>query len=115
MAEFSEVAKNWIRLCKYQSKKHDGIGICIDCPLNDNDNNVNCFCNVDPDVIVPEDIPKIEKIVMNWAKEHPEPRKPTWLELLVSLGVYNGIRADLYKELGKTVPDDILEALEETK
>lgn len=113
MAEFTEVSKNWIRLCKYQYKKHDGIGKCIDCPLND---YVNCFCcYIPPYDIRPENIPKIEKIVMNWAKEHPEPRKPTWLELLVSLGVYNGIRADLYKELGKTVPDDILEALEEIK
>ena len=112
MAEFTEVSKNWIRLCKYQYKKHNGIGICVDCPLND---YVNCICNVTPYKEIPEDISIIKTIVMNWAKEHPEPRKPTWLELLVSLGVYNGIRADLYKELGKTVPDDILEALEETK
>lgn len=33
MAEFREVMKHMVRICSSQEKKHNGIGICVDCPL----------------------------------------------------------------------------------
>jgi hypothetical protein len=32
---------------------------------------------------------RIEKIVMSWAAEHPEPKYPTWMEYLFT--IYNTV------------------------
>ena len=72
MAEFSEVMKQFDRMCK----SNPG---CIDCPLSKpapypDDCSVRVFIN-DPE--------RIESTIMQWAAEHPEPVYPTWWEYLV--------------------------------
>lgn len=69
MAEFAEVVKQKARMCKT-------IVTCIDCKLNfaNNDDNEDCVGFIDN---YPE---KAEKIIMEWAAAHPEPRYPSWAD-----------------------------------
>ena len=82
MAEFGQVIYEWRRLCTHQQEKHDGIYICEDCPMD-----VKDLCCKWPDESDENDIKEIERIVMEWAKEHPEPEYPTWAEWLEEMGV----------------------------
>ena len=70
MAQFVEVMKQARRLCAARG------GICNDsnCPL---DNGEACRLNVDLDG---EDYNELERIIMDWAAEHPEPVYPSWEE-----------------------------------
>lgn len=68
MAEFQEVMRQGKRMCE----RRDACGSCpifkakISCP-------VVCYENDRPLV-------NAERIIMEWAAEHPEPRYPTWEE-----------------------------------
>ena len=70
MAEFQEVMRQAKRMCKEFGNDCAGCGLASShCPLGhipQNWDGVN-FANV-------------ERIVMNWAENHPEPRYPTWKE-----------------------------------
>lgn len=70
MAQFVEVMKQARRLCAACG------GICNDsnCPL---DNGEACRLNIDLDG---EDYNELERIIMDWAAEHPEPVYPSWEE-----------------------------------
>lgn len=102
MAEFSEIVRQFRRMCK------DG---CAKCLLkNKQYNSYNCreYAYENPAMF--------EQIVMEWAKENPEPVYPTWIEWLremkiiesgVSLvpmsvndSIYAQIPADIAKKLG---------------
>ena len=65
MAEFAEIVKHASRLCKYYQKDKS----CARCPLS-------------------QDAIEIERIVTDWAKEHPEPMYPSWHEAWLSLFPY---------------------------
>lgn len=67
MAEFVEVMRQERRLCAMYH--------CSRCPLNDF-NGYNCM--MCPDSTVSDT--KIEEIIMQWAKENPEPVYPSWTE-----------------------------------
>lgn len=64
MAEFVEVIGHVRRIC-------DTYDVCGGCPLNEG----GCLAKFTGDSI---DTEQIEKIVMDWAKEHPEPVYPSW-------------------------------------
>ena len=66
MAEFQEVMKQAKRMCKAN---------CEECPLS---HTVGSICPIA--VTGNDEIAEIERIVMGWAKENPEPRYPTWKE-----------------------------------
>ena len=70
MAQFIEVMRQAKRLCAARG------GMCstITCPL---DNGEACRLNVDLDG---EDYNELERIITDWAKEHPEPAYPSWEE-----------------------------------
>lgn len=75
MAEFTEVWKQWTRMCG----AHED---CSECPMRELGCNLEFPCNqkkFSPDLI--------EHIVMEWAKAHPEPVYPTFAEWLNSIGV----------------------------
>ena len=100
MAEFVEVFKATKRMCKHSN--------CAVCPLSEN--GFECMAErwseMEPD--------KFERIVMDWAKEHPEPVYPTWLEWMVSEGIMELSQIGIGKTLPKAdkpIPADIAEKL----
>lgn len=73
MAEFCEVMKQKMRMCDYIKKTYSYK--CSNCGLSVDNNHVllcGLFMEQYPD--------ESEKIIMDWAKEHPEPQYPTWEE-----------------------------------
>lgn len=68
MSEFTDVMRQARRMCKAQED-------CESCPIW---NSTKFFCKLD--TVCYSDDSMIESIVMKWAKEHPEPSYPTWLE-----------------------------------
>lgn len=68
MAEFTEIMRQARRLCAANG------GMCgaSNCPL---DNGEACRLLPDHDG---EDYNELERIIMDWAAEHPEPVYPTW-------------------------------------
>lgn len=79
MAEFQIVAKEIERLCKtYQDKCRTD-----ECPLYLED---LCYAQA-MSHICGDEAGKLEDTVMAWAKKHPKPVYPTWIEWLKSIGV----------------------------
>ncbi len=70
MAEFTETMRQAKRLCA----AHYGMCSTNNCPL---DSGEACRLNIDPDG---EDYNELERIIMDWAAEHPEPVYPNWEE-----------------------------------
>ena len=68
MAKFTEVMRQAKRLCA----AHDSMCYYRNCPL---DNGNECRMNIDLDG---EDYNELERIIMDWAAEHPEPVYPSW-------------------------------------
>lgn len=69
MAEFSVVMKHAKRMCKEFGNDCTGCGLADShCPLGPIPENMDA------------DFAHIERIVMDWAEKHPEPRYPTWAE-----------------------------------
>ena len=66
MAEFQEVMKQAKRMCDAN---------CEECPLH---YTVGPICPIA--VTGNDEIAETERIVMDWAAAHPEPRYPTWKE-----------------------------------
>lgn len=73
MAEFMEVFCNAQRYCEAH-------GNCDECPLK----NDCCILSIDVDW---SRIYRLERTVMDWAKEHPMPKYPTWQEWLTLNGI----------------------------
>ena len=76
MAEFQEVMREWVR-----SRK------------TINENKLSC-CPLE--MFTDDYIANIEKEVMSWAAEHPEPVYPTWFEWLEEQGVAGAINGEPY-------------------
>ena len=70
MSEFTEIMRQAKRLCA----AHDGMCSMRNCPLESGE---ACRLNIDLDG---EDNNELERIIMDWAKEHPEPVYPSWEE-----------------------------------
>jgi hypothetical protein len=82
VAEFQVVAKELERMC---NTIHAVSGKCCtdECPLYCED-----LCYAQAMVHVHGDEAcNLEKVVMSWAVEHPEPVYPTWLEWMKSIGI----------------------------
>lgn len=94
MAEFQEVMRQKERMC-------DSI-LCYKCDIwrlcGDNSSACQQFISNNPK--------KAEKVIMSWAKEHPEPIYPTWGEYLHALHNEPSSR-----ELSKPIPADIAQKL----
>ena len=65
MAEFQEVMRQRKRMCDSNKR-------CSECALD----RIGIRCNYYP----VDKLEQIERIIMEWAAEHPEPRYPTWNE-----------------------------------
>jgi hypothetical protein len=118
MAEFVDVLRQFDRMCKENAG-------CFNCPLHEPD-GVSDRCSIGAFV---NDSERIEREVMKWAKEHPEPVYPTWREWLIKLGIVsfepdfrvlldaspttlaNTVKAYINEEGSKPIPVDIAEKL----
>lgn len=100
MAEFQEVMRQWSRMCEAHD---DG---CASCDIY-----VDCGAKY-PESRTGLNIKRIEDTVIDWAKDHPEPVYPTWIDVMKMYGVtdetgycyldsaYKPIPADIAKKLG---------------
>ena len=70
MAEFTEVMRHARRMCESFSDGH-----CSECPIG-NAKVLECGITVTSEM----DCEEVERRVMQWAQEHPEPVYPTWRE-----------------------------------
>ena len=70
MAKFIEVMEQAKRMCESFSDGH-----CSECPVG-NANVLECGITVTSEM----DCEEVERRVMQWAAEHPEPVYPTWRE-----------------------------------
>ena len=88
MAEFSKVVKDWRRMCDFVSaKNYDMHCSCIGCPVYELSEECNGCDAIFTKWAETLDWGKFEKIVEQWAEEHPEPVYPTWLEWLEQVKV----------------------------
>ena len=70
MAQFTEVMRHARRMCKAFSDGH-----CSECPIGNSD-VLECGITVTSEM----DCEEVERRVMQWAADHPEPVYPTWAE-----------------------------------
>ena len=70
MAEFTEVMRQAKRMCETFRDHH-----CSECPIGDA-KVLECGITVTSEM----DCEEVERRVMQWAAEHPEPVYPTWRE-----------------------------------
>lgn len=96
MAEFSEVMRQWSRLCG----RHNDMMYCEGCPLD-----ASKTCGIVSDLRM-EDIKDAEKTIMAWAAEHPEPVYPTWWKYMCMIGVIPNTLGD--KTLGEVAVDRLM-------
>lgn len=75
MAEFQEVIRQFDRLCKAHA-------MCNDCSLYEPNGADRCGISA-----LINDSERIEREIMKWAAEHPEPVYPTWGDWFVSKGM----------------------------
>lgn len=88
MAEFVEVMKQERRLCKHYDKIDAGMD-CESCPLDYKNNRIGkSLCIYLGKGGDEETFKEIEKIVTEWAAEHPEPVYPSWQEAWKELFPY---------------------------
>ena len=110
MAEFQDVMKQWRRMCDKMREQGDWCQSAI-CPLGGK-------CQLPSTT----DIAEVERVVMQWAAEHPEPVYPTWGEWLEKQGVVKTVLSPRYEENGASyytpmyeitnpIPGDIAEKL----
>jgi len=77
MAEFQEVMKQYYRMCETRT--------CTSaCPLKDEEFDI---CRTIGSAATDYSAEEVERIVMAWAAEHPEPVYPTWIEYFLTIGL----------------------------
>lgn len=117
MAEFQKVMNQWKRMCRYYTQKAGSAGdACAICKFEGNGSN--CLAIYED---YETDTEEVERVVMSWAAEHPEPVYPTWEEWLEKQGVldyiwdYNPVTKHIDRFLNskakKPIPADIAEKL----
>jgi len=99
MAEFVDVLRQFDRMCKANAG-------CFNCPLHEQD-GVSDRCSIGAFVNESE---RIEREVMKWAAEHPEPVYPTWYRWLTMIGAVTS-SDDLWMDLQQLIPADIAQKL----
>ena len=102
MADFVQTMKDWRRMCKYYDEK-TGNNSCDFCPLNG--------CNAIYEDDGNTDYSDIEEKVATWAKEHPEPVYPKWIDVLKLYGVTDETGYTYLESAYKPIPADIAQRL----
>lgn len=92
MAAFQEVMRQWVRAKKAI-----------------NENNLSCW---PLEMFTDDHIANIEKEVMSWAAEHPEPKYQSWGEWLSEIGVFQCEDGEWrFAKANEPIPADIAEKL----
>lgn len=82
MAEFTEVCKQWRRMCKAYTT--DDESCCDGCPVADfREHGCGAIFEMEDST----DWERYEGAIREWAAEHPEPVYPTWEEWLIGNGI----------------------------
>lgn len=77
MAEWMKVMNQFDRMCLYYQRKHE---CSMGCPMNGvNISQCRKIAFECPD--------SVERTIMSWAAEHPEPVYPTWGDWLAEIGL----------------------------
>ena len=113
MAEFSEVMRQWKRMCNYYTERaDDDQDACAICKFEgDGSNCLAVYEDSEPDTA------EVERVVMSWAAEHPEPVYPSWYAWLANMNVVPielpPDEAILATDIGllKKIPADIAQKL----
>ena len=103
MAEFSEVMRQWRRMCTHSD--------CESCEIIDK--HAVHSCDKSMDELSEDDLQQIERVVMRWAAEHPGPVYPTWYEYLRTIGM-GCANSSAYRDewiLTSRIPADIAQKL----
>lgn len=79
MAEYSEVIKQFKRMCRYTNHS----GLPNECPLYCKGHG----CNISHCRLLAFEDKKFQNVVMSWAAEHPEPVYPRWIDWLSDVGL----------------------------
>lgn len=111
MSDFVQTMKDWRRMCNTMDTLY-GDKCCDVCSLGG--------CNAVYEQDGTEDYAEIERKVMEWAKENPEPVYPSWVDWLSDQGVlvcdesYPNMRywyAINKKKIEQPIPADIAQKL----
>lgn len=100
MAEFSEVIKQFKRMCKSVTPMKCTRGEC----------QMGCENIGQCRKVAFERPAKFEEQVMSWAAEHPEPVYPSWYRWLIMMGAIGSVE-DLFSDLQREIPADIAQKL----
>lgn len=98
MAEFSEVIKQFKRMCRYYNYK----ATQHDCPLYCKGHG----CNISRCHQLAFEDKQFQNVVMSWAAEHPESVYPTWWKYMCMIGVIPEELGD--KTLGEVTIDSLM-------
>ena len=106
MAEFKEVMRQWGRYCKGYTENHNDD--CDGCPF---EINGSCTSYAKDNAQRAE---QIEKRIMSWAAEHPEPVYPTWEQAIAEMYLRSG-RTKYHNiaewKINEPIPADIAQKL----
>ena len=117
MADFVQTMKDWRRMCKMFTT--DDEDCCANCPMASITKS-GCGAIFENDFADVADWAELERRVMDWAAEHPEPKYPTWGEWLMEQGIlvpdttYAEMKywcAVNHLKLSSQIPADIAEKL----
>lgn len=97
MAEWKDVIHQIVRICKLQE------GACGTCVLSAE----SCPNSVRFDLSDEAGFANIEKAIMAWAADHPEPVYPTWWKYMCMIGVIPNTLGD--KTLGEVTVDRLMQ------
>ena len=107
MADFVQTMKDWRRMCKAIGRDS-----CDGCKLHAAGND--CVAVYEGEM----DYAQAEKVITEWAAEHPEPVYPTWWEYMCMIGVIPDSLGDktlgdvtVYRLMSIKIPADIAEKL----
>ena len=99
MAEFSEVIKQFKRMCN-----NGHCATATGCPMYPS-------CNIGQCRRIAFERPSdFEQRVMSWAAENPEPQYPTWYRWLIMMNAIGSVE-DLFSDLQREIPAVIAQQL----
>lgn len=106
MTEFSEVMRQWRRMCDAMETNAGECYGCDICPVNNATDTMGCGAIFD---MPPEtNWEGMAEKIMRWAADHQEPVYPTWWDWLHEMGVLTGGGSGTIHE---PIPADIAEML----
>ena len=105
IVDFVQVMKDWRRMCQHMTEEY-GNSSCDKCPLGG--------CSAVYEMCGKENFLNMERDIVAWASENPEPVYPTWISWLINEGVIekgSTYTKAFYQLQTKPIPADIAQKL----